>query len=86
MPLSSELHVDISQPGLDSYLCVPYFSQCLSNTKYAINIHNDAISCFRSPMAGPLVDGMVVSQRSLGAMVRLTAINIGRRRRLDIDK
>jgi hypothetical protein len=40
----------------------------------------------RSPMAGPLVDGMVVSQRSLGAMVRHTAVNIGRRRRLDIDK
>ncbi len=37
-------------------------------------------------MAGPLVDGMVVSQRSLGAMVRHTAVNIGRRRRLDIDK
>ena len=40
---------------------------------------------FRSPIGGPLVDGMVVSRRTLGTMVRQTAINICRRRRLEID-
>lgn len=36
-------------------------------------------------MAIPLVDGMVVSRRTLGSMVRQTAINIGRRKRLESD-
>ncbi|XP_013391687.1 ral GTPase-activating protein subunit beta isoform X2 [Lingula anatina] len=35
--------------------------------------------------AGPLVDGMVVSRRSLGTLVRQTAINIGKRKRLDSE-
>ena len=36
-------------------------------------------------MAIPLVDGMVVSRRSLGIMVRQTAINICRRKRLESE-
>ena len=36
-------------------------------------------------IAVPLVDGMVVSGRSLGVMVRQTAINICRRKRLDSE-
>ena len=36
-------------------------------------------------IAIPLVDGMVVSGRSLGVMVRQTAINICRRKRLDSE-
>lgn len=35
--------------------------------------------------ATPLVDGAVVSRRSLGPLVRQTAINVSRRRRLDSD-
>ena len=33
----------------------------------------------------PLVDGMVVSSRMLGSMVRQTVLNIFRRKRLEID-
>ena len=36
-------------------------------------------------MAIPLVDGMVVSRRSLGILVRQTAINICRRKRLESE-
>ncbi|KAF4523460.1 hypothetical protein B566_EDAN008869 [Ephemera danica] len=38
-----------------------------------------------SSLATPLVDGMVVSRRVLGNMVRQTALNLCRRRRLDND-
>ena len=38
---------------------------------------------FRTSLAIPLVDGMVVSRRTLGALVRQTAVNICRRRRLE---
>lgn len=36
-------------------------------------------------LATPLIDGAVVSRRSLGPLVRQTAINVSRRRRLDSD-
>jgi hypothetical protein len=35
--------------------------------------------------AGPLVDGMVISRRLLGHLVRQTAVNIFKRRYLDTD-
>lgn len=40
----------------------------------------------RINLATPLVDGMVVSRRALGTLVRQTALNMGRRRRLDNDR
>ncbi|PSN44105.1 Ral GTPase-activating protein subunit beta [Blattella germanica] len=39
----------------------------------------------RTSLATPLVDGMVVSRRALGSLVRQTALNMCRRRRLDND-
>ncbi|XP_031783489.1 ral GTPase-activating protein subunit beta isoform X7 [Nasonia vitripennis] len=39
----------------------------------------------RMNLATPLIDGMVVSRRALGPLVRQTALNIGRRKRLDND-
>ena len=36
-------------------------------------------------MAGPLVDGHVVSRRCLATLVRQTALNMCRRRRLESD-
>lgn len=39
----------------------------------------------RINLATPLVDGMVVSRRILGPMVRYTALNMAKRRRLDLD-
>ena len=56
-----------------------YFSQ-FKMADFAKNIDDS-----RSPIGGPLMDGMVVSRRALGTMVRQTAINICRRRRLEID-
>ena len=43
------------------------------------------VTQFGSSIGGPLIDGMVVSRRALGTMVRNTAINICRRRRMEID-
>lgn len=39
----------------------------------------------RMNLATPLVDGMVVSRRTLGPLIRQTAINMSRRKRLDSD-
>ncbi|XP_030759935.1 ral GTPase-activating protein subunit beta isoform X2 [Sitophilus oryzae] len=39
----------------------------------------------RVSLASPLVDGMIVSRRSLGSLVRQTAMNMARRKRLDSD-
>ncbi|XP_075220156.1 ral GTPase-activating protein subunit beta isoform X3 [Lycorma delicatula] len=39
----------------------------------------------RMSLATPLVDGMVISRRVLGSLVRQTALNMCRRRRLDND-
>ncbi|KAB7493803.1 Ral GTPase-activating protein subunit beta [Armadillidium nasatum] len=36
-------------------------------------------------LAGPLVDGQVISRRVLGALVRQTALNMCKRRRLESD-
>lgn len=40
----------------------------------------------RVGLASPLIDGMVVSRRALGPLVRHTALNMARRRRLDSDR
>ena len=39
----------------------------------------------RMSLATPLVDGMVVSRRAVGPLVRQTALNMCRRRRLEQD-
>ena len=40
----------------------------------------------RVGLATPLVDGMVINRRSLGATVRQTCLNMSRRRRLDSER
>lgn len=40
----------------------------------------------RVGLASPLIDGMIVSRRALGPLVRHTALNMARRRRLDSDR
>jgi hypothetical protein len=37
-------------------------------------------------LAIPLIDGMVVSRRALGTLVRQTALNMARRKRLENDR
>ena len=44
------------------------------------------LTFLRINFATPLVDGIVVSRRALGTLVRQTAINMGKRRRLDHDR
>ena len=39
----------------------------------------------RMHLATPLVDGMVISRQAVGPLVRQTATNMCRRRRLDTD-
>lgn len=39
----------------------------------------------RVGLASPLIDGMILSRRVLGPLVRQTALNMARRRRLDSD-
>lgn len=36
-------------------------------------------------MAGPLIDGMVVSRRSLSVLVRQTTLNMCQRRRMETE-
>ena len=43
------------------------------------------VSMSRMHLATPLVDGMVISRRAVGPLVRQTATNMCRRRRLDTD-
>lgn len=40
----------------------------------------------RVGLASPLIDGMIISRRALGPLVRQTALNMARRRRLDCDQ
>lgn len=40
----------------------------------------------RVGLASPLIDGMIVSRRALGPLVRYTALNMARRKRLDSDR
>lgn len=41
---------------------------------------------FRMGLATPLIDGMVVSRRVLGNLVRQTVFNMARRKRLENEK
>ncbi|KOC70045.1 Ral GTPase-activating protein subunit beta [Habropoda laboriosa] len=58
------------------------FLQALSNGLMRVRLQGP-IS--RINLATPLIDGMVVSRRVLGTLVRQTALNMGRRKRLDND-
>lgn len=40
----------------------------------------------RVGLASPLVDGMVIGRRALGPLVRQTAMNMARRKRLDSER
>lgn len=64
------------------------------HSKYALNYMKLNFICarifircyYRLNFATPLVDGMVVSRRALGSLVRQTTVNAGKRRRLDHDR
>ncbi|XP_048586006.1 ral GTPase-activating protein subunit beta [Nematostella vectensis] len=79
--LLMEMDFGTSSTGLVEKDTVVIFLNSLKSGLYRVHIR----STIRSPVGGPLVDGMVVSRRALGSMVRQTAINIFHRRRLEID-
>ncbi|XP_012060103.1 PREDICTED: LOW QUALITY PROTEIN: ral GTPase-activating protein subunit beta [Atta cephalotes] len=58
------------------------FLQALANGLMRIRLQGPVS---RINLATPLIDGMVVSRRVLGTLVRQTALNMGRRKRLDND-
>jgi hypothetical protein len=65
--------------------CKEYFAifiHPLKNGLFRISLSG---STGRVPFALPLIDGMVVSKRILASFVRLTALNLCRRRRLDAE-
>ncbi|XP_039256619.2 ral GTPase-activating protein subunit beta-like isoform X2 [Styela clava] len=59
------------------------FIHPLENGLFSINVNGQTNT--KSGMAVPLVSGIVVSRRALGAAVRMTASNMCHRRRLDSD-
>ncbi|XP_020285892.1 ral GTPase-activating protein subunit beta isoform X2 [Pseudomyrmex gracilis] len=58
------------------------FLQALANGLIRVKLRGPVS---RINLATPLIDGMVVSRRVLGTLVRQTALNMGRRKRLDND-
>ncbi|XP_076306424.1 ral GTPase-activating protein subunit beta isoform X2 [Tachypleus tridentatus] len=77
--------------GLEPPVLTP---RCSEKDIFIIFIHALQNGLFRIKMQGPsgrmtlalpLVDGMVVSRRTLGTLVRQTALNLCRRRRLDAE-
>jgi len=60
--------------------CFVIFIHALKSGLYRIHLKGPPS---RINMATPLVDGMVVSRRILGPLVRQTALNLAKRRRLD---
>ncbi|XP_012944892.1 ral GTPase-activating protein subunit beta isoform X2 [Aplysia californica] len=61
------------------------FIHALQNGLFRIQMMEYEKTQTKMSVAIPLVDGMVVSRRTLGSMVRQTAINICRRRRLESE-
>ncbi|XP_066599368.1 ral GTPase-activating protein subunit beta isoform X2 [Prorops nasuta] len=58
------------------------FLQSLANGLMRVKLQGPVA---RINLATPLVDGMIVSRRVLGSLVRQTTLNMGRRKRLDND-
>ncbi|XP_062510883.1 ral GTPase-activating protein subunit beta-like isoform X2 [Corticium candelabrum] len=76
---STSSSIQLSKHGVD---CVVIFIHPLNTGLYRIKV---ASTLNRGNCGGPLLDGMAVSRRVLGLLVRQTVINITRRRRLDTD-
>ncbi|GFS13038.1 Ral GTPase-activating protein subunit beta [Elysia marginata] len=61
------------------------FIHALQNSLFRLHLVEYEKTQSKMAIAIPLVDGMVVSRRALGSLVRQTAINICRRRRLESE-
>ncbi|XP_014675293.1 PREDICTED: ral GTPase-activating protein subunit beta-like [Priapulus caudatus] len=85
---ASELMAELSSPEAarpcdkDTFLI---FVHALQSGLFRVHLRGGTSSSGRISMATPLVDGMLVSRRTLGMLVRQTTVNMHRRRRLDSD-
>lgn len=61
------------------------FVHALQSGLFRIHMKGGTSSSSKISLAIPLVDGIVVSRRSLGTLVRQCVVNMHRRRRLDSD-
>uniref|UniRef100_A0A1B6CX62 Rap-GAP domain-containing protein n=1 Tax=Clastoptera arizonana TaxID=38151 RepID=A0A1B6CX62_9HEMI len=71
-----------SQNGLKVQDCFIIFLHALNSGLLRVKLQGPT---GRMSIATPLVDGMIISRRVAGTLVRQTALNICRRRRLDND-
>lgn len=62
------------------------FIHPLQNGLYRIVVRGPPLRSGKCHVTMPLVDGMVVGHRAMGTLVRQTAINICRRRRLEVER
>ena len=84
----------VTSTGMEQLTSLTTSTKTQEKDTFIIFIHALQNGLFRIHMQGttgrinkaiPLIDGMVVSRRTLGPMVRQTAINIGRRKRLESE-
>ncbi|ESO90184.1 hypothetical protein LOTGIDRAFT_233979 [Lottia gigantea] len=75
-------HLSQKQSEKDIYII---FIHALQNGLFRIHMQGHEKNVTKMTMAIPLVDGMVVSRRTLGTLVRQTSINICRRKRLESE-
>jgi hypothetical protein len=71
--------------GCTAYICKDQILSKISIIFVYFNF-NKRFLTFRVNLATPLVEGIVVSRRALGSLVRQTTVNMGKRRRLDHDR
>jgi len=74
----------LNQPNMKTLLkeTVVIFIHPLHSGLFRIHLQGQV---GRMSLATPLIDGMVVSRRTLGSLVRQTCLNVAKRKRLDSD-
>ncbi|KAL1137759.1 hypothetical protein AAG570_009455 [Ranatra chinensis] len=73
-------HTNTGQEGWSVQHCTVIYLHALQSGLYRIKLQPSAT---RPTVGIPLVDGVVVSRNMVGSLVRQTALNICRRKRLD---
>lgn len=77
--IGEESHLSNAQRSSDCHII---FLHCLNSGLLRVKLHAPV---GRMNFATPLVDGMVINKRVIGSLVRQTAYNMAKRKRLDSD-
>lgn len=77
--IGEENHLSNAQRSSDCHII---FLHCLNSGLLRVKLQAPA---GRMNFATPLVDGMVINKRVIGSLVRQTAYNMAKRKRLDSD-